>query len=164
VPDLIRAFAKVAAAVPGARLDIVGENRTHPVQDLAALCRALNLADRVTIRAYVRDDELAGLYRSARAFAFLSEYEGFGLTPLEALSCGVPVIVLDTPVAREVCGPAACYVGPGDTEAVATHLRRLLTDERAYREALEPAAAVLARYSWPDAARATIEALEAAGR
>ncbi|MCX6539183.1 MAG: glycosyltransferase family 1 protein [Acidobacteria bacterium] len=164
VPDLIRAFAHVAARVPDARLEIVGENRTHPTQDLAALCRTLNIADRVVVRAYVSDDELVGLYRSARVFAFLSEYEGFGLTPLEALSCGIPVVVLDTPVARETCGAAACYVGPGDTEEVATHLTRLLSDERAHREALAPAAELLARYSWPDAARATLDALEAAAR
>ena len=164
VPDLIRAFAQVAAAVPESRLEIVGENRTHPPQDLVALCRSLNVTDRVVIRDYVRDDELVGLYRSARVFAFLSEYEGFGLTPLEALSCGIPVVVLDTPVARETCGPAACYVGLGDTQGVATHLRRLLTDERAHQEALAPVAAVLARYSWPAAAHATLEALEGAAR
>jgi glycosyltransferase involved in cell wall biosynthesis len=164
VPDLIRAFAQVAAAVTEARLEIVGENRTYPMQDLAALCRTLNIADRVVVRAYVSDGELLGLYRSARVFAFLSEYEGFGLTPLEALGCGIPVIVLDTPVARETCGPAACYVGLGDTRGVAAHLTRLLSDERAHREALAPAAAVLARYRWPDAARATLEAIEAAAR
>ena len=44
------------------------------------------------------------LYGSARAFAFLSEYEGLGLTPLEALAAGVPPVLLDTPVARESCG------------------------------------------------------------
>jgi glycosyltransferase involved in cell wall biosynthesis len=164
VPDLIRAFAQIAADIPGARLEIVGENRTHPSQDLAALCRRLDIADRVGIRAYVSDDELVGLYSKARAFAFLSEYEGFGLTPLEALSCGIPVVLLDTPVARETCGPAASYVGLGDTEAVAMHLRRLLTDEGAHRDALAPADAVLAQYRWADAARATLGALESAAR
>ena len=48
--------------------------------------------------------------RGARAFAFLSEYEGLGLTPLEALAAGVPPVLLDTPVARESCGDAALYV------------------------------------------------------
>lgn len=162
VPDLIRAFVQVAAAVPDARLEIVGENRTHPTQDLAALCRTLNIGNRVVVRAYVSDEELVRLYGSARVFAFLSEYEGFGLTPLEALSCGIPVVVLDTPVARETCGSAACYVSPGDTNAVGAHLTRLLCDEQAHRDALAPSAAVLAANNWPDAARATLDALEAA--
>ena len=48
--------------------------------------------------------------RRASVFAFLSEYEGFGLTPLEALAAGVPPVVLDTPIAREIYGPAARYV------------------------------------------------------
>ena len=59
---------------------------------------------------YVSDEMLASLYRRARVFVFLSEYEGFGLTPLEALAAGVPVVLLDTPVAREVCGDAAVFV------------------------------------------------------
>jgi glycosyltransferase involved in cell wall biosynthesis len=164
VPDLITAFSAVAAAVPDARLEIVGENRTYPPQDLAGLCRTLGIADRVNIRAYVGDAELAGLYRTARVFAFLSEYEGFGLTPLEALSCGIPVVVLDTPAARETCGPAACYVGAGDTQAVTAQLTTLLTDAHAHQEALAPAAGVLGRYSWPDAARKTLESLEGAAR
>ena len=62
------------------------------------------------MRDYVADEELAALYARPRAFAFLSEYEGFGLTPLEALAAGVPLVVLDTPVAREVYGDAAAYV------------------------------------------------------
>jgi len=164
VPDLIRAFAQVVQAVPDARLEIVGENRTHPTEDLAALSRTLNVADRVVIRAYVSDRELADLYGSARVFAFLSEYEGFGLTPLEALSCGIPVVVLDTPVARETCGTAACYVTAGDTSEVARHLTRLLADPAAHAAALSTAPAVLARYRWSDAARATLDALEAGGR
>ena len=57
----------------------------------------------------------ATLYARASVFAFLSEYEGFGLTPLEALAAGVPPVVLDTPVAREVYGPAARYVAGRST-------------------------------------------------
>ncbi len=53
------------------------------------------------------------LYRRASVFAFLSEYEGFGLTPLEAMAHGAAPVVLDTPVAREIYGPAARYVALG---------------------------------------------------
>ena len=57
---------------------------------------------------------------------FLSDYEGFGLTPLEALRAGVPVLVGDTPVAREVYGDAAVFVDTSDVPAIAAHLERLL--------------------------------------
>ncbi len=111
VDRLIAAFDDVAARVPGARLEIVGENRTrHPRLDLDALRLRSPHADRINIRSYVDDATLAGLYRDASVFAFLSEYEGFGLTPLEALVEGVPPVVLDTAVARETCGGAARYV------------------------------------------------------
>lgn len=164
VPDMIRAFARAAIVVPGARLEIVGENRTFPHQDLTAICAGLGIADRVGLRAFVSDEELTGLYGQARVFAFLSEYEGFGLTPLEALSCGIPVVVADTPVAREVCGPGARYVRTGDIDGIAAAFAELLTDDAAHARALEAAPVVLARYSWPDAARATIGALESAAR
>ncbi len=90
VPDLIAAFALVRERVPDARLDIIGENRTFPHQDIEALCRASGAGDRIRVRSYVEDAELAEAFRTASVFAFLSEYEGFGLTPLEALARGVP--------------------------------------------------------------------------
>jgi glycosyltransferase involved in cell wall biosynthesis len=159
VPELIEAFAMVARDVAGARLEIVGENRTHPHQDLEGLCQTLGIADRVALRAYVSDTELVRLYGTARAFAFLSEYEGFGLTPLEGLSCGIPVVVLDTPVARETCGAAAAYVRPGAPRTVADCLTRWLTDPSAHAAALEAAPGVLARYQWSGTAVATLEVL-----
>jgi glycosyltransferase involved in cell wall biosynthesis len=160
VPDLVRAFAALAPDLPEARLELVGDNRTRPFQDLDALVCSLGIRDRVAVRSYVSDEVLARLYSEARAFAFLSEYEGFGLTPLEALAHGVPVVVLDTPIAREVYEDAALYVRPGDIEATTAALRRLLTDAAARDAQLACAARLLPRYSWPDAARATLAAIE----
>ena len=81
-----------------------------PHVDLEARRREARHADRISIRSYVDEATLQDLYARASAFAFLSEYEGFGLTPLEALAAGIPPVLLDTPVARETCGPAARYV------------------------------------------------------
>ncbi len=61
------------------------------------------------------DAELDIAYRQARVFVFLSDYEGFAMTPLEALAHGVPSVLLDTPVAREVYGDAARLVPPDPT-------------------------------------------------
>lgn len=163
VPALIAGFALAARQRPELRLEIVGVNRSHPRQDLASLVAAHDLGPQVRLRDWVDDAELGALYARARVFAFLSEYEGFGLTPLEALAAGAVPVVLDTPVAREVLDDAAIRVATPAAEAVA----------RGLLDALEPAThariaaarpAVLARYDWKTAAEQTLAALEQAAR
>jgi glycosyltransferase involved in cell wall biosynthesis len=160
LPDLIHAFTPIAKKHAAARLEIVGDNRTHPHEDLAAIAAAAGIASQVSIRPYVSDAELADLYGRARAFALLSEYEGFGHPPLEALGSGVPSVLLETDVAREVCGDAALYVANGDIAGTTAALSRLLFDEAARQRVLDAAPAVLARYSWTRAAAETLAAME----
>jgi len=166
VVDLIHAFAPIARAHRDASLDIVGDNRSYPRQDLHAAIAAEGLSDRVRWHEYIADAELRRLYGQARAFAFLSEYEGLGLTPLEALAAGVPPVLLDTPVARESCGDAAIYVPPHSTSAITSGIETSLFDETARTRVLSAAPAQLAKYSWPRAARETLRVIEdaAAGR
>jgi glycosyltransferase involved in cell wall biosynthesis len=164
LPHLIRAFVPIARRHPEATLEIVGDNRSYPHQNLTSLIAVEGLASQVRWRPWVSDPELTSLYAGARAFAFLSEYEGLGLTPLEALSAGVPPVLLDTPVARESCGDAGLYVPAGDVGQAAAALEALLFDERTRRTLLEASVRVLARYRWPDAARETLKVLEHAAR
>lgn len=164
VPDLLAAFARVVAAVPDATLVIVGADRTWPPQPLQSQAETLGVLPKVQFRDYVSEQELADLYARASAFAFLSSYEGFGLTPLEALSARVPVVVADTPVAREVYGDAAELVPLHDIERTASALARLLTDPSARETRLAHADAVLSRYSWDAAANETLAHLERIAR
>jgi glycosyltransferase involved in cell wall biosynthesis len=159
VPDLVRAFAPLSERHPEITLELVGDNRSYPHQDLLGLIASERLGHCATWRSYLPDDGLRELYRSARAFAFLSEYEGLGLTPLEALAWGIPPVLLDTPVARESCGPAALYVAPGDQRAVTNALEALLFNESVRTRILAAAPAVLARYNWAVAARDTLAAI-----
>jgi glycosyltransferase involved in cell wall biosynthesis len=163
IPELIAAFARVARRHPDARLDIVGDNRTRPHVDLDALIAASGAGDRIQARAYVGEDELARLYTRASVFVFLSDYEGFALTPLEALGAGVPVVLLDTDVAREIYGPAALYVERPDPDRVADALLRLLCDGDERDRLLAAGRAQLARYSWQHCGRRTLQVLLAAG-
>ena len=160
LPDLIAAFARAAATLPDARLVIVGADRTWPAQDLGSVAASCGAGAKVQVLSYVGEDELRDLYAHASVFAFLSEYEGFGLTPLEAWTAGVPIVVLDTPVAREVYAGAAEYVPCGDIEATAAALGRFLRSPAAGREQLARAPAVLARYSWERAAEETLGHIE----
>ncbi len=164
LPETIQAVAVVARRHAEVRLEIVGDNRTFPHQDLDLMARTAGVGDRTVIRSYVSEETLAALYARAGAFVFLSDYEGFGLTPLEALSWGVPILVGDTPVAREVYGDAARYVGTSDVESAASAIDALLFDAEARQAVLSRAPAVLDRYSWERAGRQTLGALlEAAG-
>jgi glycosyltransferase involved in cell wall biosynthesis len=162
LPHLIRAFAPIARRHPHASLDIVGDNRSFPPQDLPQTVALEGLTGRVRWRAWVTDEELGALFGGARAFAFLSEYEGLGLPPLEALAARVPPLLLDTPVARESCGDAALYVSLDDLAGTTLALEQLLFDEVARARILAAAPRVLARYSWPRAARETLEILTSA--
>src|SRR5262249_40806480 len=162
VPDLIRAFAQVARKHADAWLDLVGDDRSFPREDIGAVIARERMEGRIVWHQYVSDDELSGLYASARAFAFLSEYEGLGLTPLEALTCGVPPVLLDTPIARESCGEAALYVPKGDIPSTVGALDQLLFSDTVRQSLLTAAPVVLARYDWPRAARQTLAVLEGA--
>ena len=164
VPDLIAAFALASQSVSEARLEITGDNRTWPPQDLRATAAAHGVADRVALRDYVSDEELDELYARASAFAFLSEYEGFGFTPLEALAAAVPIVVLDTPIAREVYGDAATFVRAGDVASTAQALVRLLTQRDAAEAQLASVPVVLSRYSWDVAAERTLALIEQIAR
>ena len=164
IPELITGFAGVTRWVPDARLEVVGDNRTIPRLDLEALVAASGAADRIALRAYLADSELSALYARARAFVFLSEYEGFGLTPLEALSAGIPIVVLDTPVAREVYGAAALYVARPDPGLIEAALRRVLTDESERTRILEAGRATLARYSWRRCAERVLDVVVSCSR
>ena len=163
IPELIRAFALVAARIPAARLVLVGDNRSHPREDPTRLAAAAGVAGRVDIRAYVDDVELASLYARATVFAFLSEYEGFGFPPLEAMAAGVPAVVGDTPVARELYLDAARRVRVDDVPGIAAAISALLehADERA--ALLGAAADRLPRFTWERAAEETLAILERAG-
>ncbi len=156
VPETIKGFERLARRRQDTQLVIVGDNRSFPRIDLE---QAVEERTRVAIRPYLPDDELGDLYRRARAFVFLSAYEGFGLTPLEALSAGVPIVVLDTPVAREVYGAAAIYVSEPDPLRVEAALEQALFDDAVRARVLAAAPAIVSRYTWGNCARQVLTVL-----
>jgi glycosyltransferase involved in cell wall biosynthesis len=160
VLDLVHAFATVAREHPAASLDLAGDNRSFPHEDVAGAIDREELGGRIRWHQYVSDELLADLYRRARAFAFLSEYEGLGLTPLEAIAAGAPPILLDTPVARESCGAAALYVELGRSRPIERAIGQALFDEATRARLLAAAPEVLSRYNWTRAGRDTLAVIE----
>jgi glycosyltransferase involved in cell wall biosynthesis len=108
-------------------------------------------AARVRPLGLVDDALLPGLYAGAAAFVLPSLHEGFGLTALEALAAGTPVVAARRGALPEVCGAAAQLVDPTDPEAIADALERALDDPAPWRAAGPPQAAPL---TWDATARA----------
>ncbi len=161
IKETIAAFAMVAKRVPGARLVLVGEDRSTPPIDPIALARRAGVAGQVEWRRYVPELELRDLYSRARAFVFISDYEGFAMTPMEALAQGVPVVLEDTAVTREVYAGGATLVAP-EPEAIAGALCSLLTDEAENRRLVALGVARFDHFSWAQSAATMLRVLEEA--
>jgi glycosyltransferase involved in cell wall biosynthesis len=126
------------------------------LRECASRFGGASAAEDVVLPGYIPDDALPALYRASSVFAYPSLYEGFGLPPLEAMACGVPVLSSNRPAMPEVVGDAALTVDPGDTDAWAEALARILTDE-ALREKLIAAGGVRAHaFTWADTAERTM--------
>jgi glycosyltransferase involved in cell wall biosynthesis len=111
----------------------------------------------VLLTGYVSEGDLPALYTGALLFAYPSFYEGFGLPPLEAMSCGAPVLTGDRTSLPEVVGDAALTVDPLDTDALADGLARLIDDDALRADLRERGLTRARRFDWRDTARMTLQ-------
>lgn len=107
---------------------------------------------------------LARLYSEAVALIHPALYEGFGMTPLEAMRIGTPVIAGATPAVAEVCGDAARYVDPRDPQSMAEAMSALAGSEALRRELADRGIRRAAQFSWAASARRHLEAYSLASR
>lgn len=166
VPLLLRAFARVAAALPAARLLIVGDLARSP-DDLPAAARALGIADRVIMHGPVSHHELPAYYALGDVCALVSAYEGVPRVLFEAAAAGLPLVGMDVVGVNEVIedGVNGWLVPDGDIEALSARVVDLLTDrararalgEQARRVAFERYAADAYAQSWVQVWRTAVE-------
>jgi glycosyltransferase involved in cell wall biosynthesis len=152
---LIRAFALVReqAGHEDLQLLLIGDD----VSRYGALRRAVEsvgLRQDVRFFGFVPPRTLAALYRMASVFAFPSLYEGFGLPPLEAMSCGTPVVTSRMSALPEVVGEAALLVDPYKVEAIATGIAAVLDDDGLRERLVEKGRARAEAFSWERSVRA----------
>ena len=107
---------------------------------------------RVISTGYVPDAELPAIYSGAELFVYPSFYEGFGMPPLEAMACGVPVITSDTSSLPEVVGDAAIKIDPHDTRALSEAMELVLSDSATATRMRERGLAQAQRFTWASSA------------
>jgi len=109
---------------------------------------------------FIEEEDKPAMYSGAELFVFPSLYEGFGLTPLEAMSCGVPVVCSNRTSLPEVVGDAAISVDPDQTSALVEAMLRVLTDPVLQADLRTRSLQRAARFSWRKAATETLAAYE----
>ncbi|MEI6040025.1 MAG: glycosyltransferase family 1 protein [Candidatus Berkelbacteria bacterium] len=133
-------------------------------ESLFDLIKELKLEDKVILPGYVPDEDLPGLYNAADLFCFPSLYEGFGFPPLEALSCGTPVIAADNSSIPEVVGDAGILL-PIDKEKVwAENIIKVLTDKDLHEKLSLSGLEQAKKFSWAKTARETVKVYEEVGK
>jgi glycosyltransferase involved in cell wall biosynthesis len=121
---------------------------------------ALRGGERVRMAGYVTDPELRALYQHAGCLVYPSLYEGFGLPPLEAMTCGCPVITSPVASLPEVCGDAALYCDPTDPGKIADAIRRLMHDESLQQSLRRRGLERAGTFRWSDSAQQVLSLLE----
>ncbi|SNB46598.1 glycosyltransferase family 1 protein [Geobacter sp. DSM 9736] len=153
---LIEAFARLRKeGEVREKLVIVGR-KGWLYDRLFARITELGLEEEIVFTGFIPDEDLPHIYRGANVFVYISLFEGFGLPPLEAMACGVPVITSDTTSLPEVVGDAGIALPPTDVEGVALAIRRVLTDAGTASRMRERGVERARLFSWDAAAQRTL--------
>jgi glycosyltransferase involved in cell wall biosynthesis len=119
--------------------------------------------DRIRATGYVSEGELRALYEHAACFVYPSLYEGFGLPPLEAMTCGCPTIVSRTASLPEVCGDAALYCDPADPGDIARCIGEVMQSQAVRDDLSARGRKRAARFRWADGARTVLGLIDDLG-
>lgn len=156
---LVDAFSRLHAAQPGLDLDLVIAGPTHTGGDeVREYARQSPVAERIRFLGWVGETDLPSLYSGAEAFCFASKAEGFGMTLLEAMACGCPVVAARAGANETTAGNAALWIDPDDPESIAAALRRVLPRNGERASLVERGRRRAALFSWRETARRTVEA------
>jgi alpha-1,3-rhamnosyl/mannosyltransferase len=161
VGTLLEAYARLVARRPDAPPLILAGRQTPDAARWIARAQDPPLAGRVEFTGYVDAAKRIELFADARMLILPSYEEGFGLPVLEAMACGVPVVISSRGSLPEVAGPAADPVNPDDADGFAARMEALL-DDRTADAASERGRARAAHYSWSHCAHAARETYRAA--
>jgi glycosyltransferase involved in cell wall biosynthesis len=158
---LVEAWALAAPRYPDTDLVLAGKAGWGSL-DLDALAREAGLSARVRTSGYVPRRHLAGLYSGAVALVHPSLYEGFGLTLVEAMACGTPVVASRCSSLPEVVGQAGVLFDPEDVAEMGRVLDAVLGDAALRRQLSAAGRQRSALFTWERCAAQVVSAIEAA--
>ncbi|MGI6065083.1 MAG: glycosyltransferase family 4 protein [Bacillota bacterium] len=155
VKGLLTAYAEVIKELEKKFLLVLPGKRNKEFDQIDAMINVLNLQDRVIFPGFVPVQHLPYFYQGASVFVYPSFYEGFGLPPLEAMSCATPTIVANTSSLPEVVGKSAVLFNPYDTLDLAEKMLKILLEPEWAHFLSKKALNRAKKYSWSKVAEET---------
>jgi glycosyltransferase involved in cell wall biosynthesis len=166
VPQLVRAFAQLYQQLGDHDLQLlIGGNpdklNGSLFPDPRPVAADLGITSQITYR-FIEEDDKPAIYSGASVFVFPSLYEGFGLTPLEAMSCGTPVVCSNRTSLPEVVGDAAIMMDPNNVHEMVEAMHSVLTNSELRMDLQARSLQRAARFNWRQAALETIATFDEA--
>lgn len=160
IDTLLKVWKVIINLLPSAKLLILGGFQDdYNKKLLMGLIEILGLRNNVEVKGFVTDDQLIELLNKSKIFIFPSRFEGFGLSVLEAMSCGLPCIISDIPALKEVYNGIAIFSSPDNVIEFASKSLKILTDQAEYEKISYSSKIHALRFSWSDVARREIKEL-----
>jgi glycosyltransferase involved in cell wall biosynthesis len=156
IEGLLEAFT----GITGANLVIAGK-KGWLYEPIFEKVKKLSLEDRVIFTDFVEEADKPALIKGAKLFVLPSFWEGFGLDALNAMACGVPVVVSNVGSLPEVVGNAGVLIDPNSVESIASGLKEILLAPKAkYNEFVRRGLIQAKKFSWEKTAKETLKVLE----
>jgi len=156
---LVDVFSEVIKKHKDYNLVIVGKEGWY-FDQLYEKVKKLDLKNKIRFTGYIDEKDKAYLYNGASLFVFPSLYEGFGLPPLEAMSCGIPVISSKTSSMPEVVGDAGILLSPNDKKSWIKNINNVLSDKKLQKQMSEKSLERAKYFSWEKCAKQTLKVYE----
>jgi len=156
---LIRAYSIVKERYKDVGPLVIAGQKDFGFDGIFKIRRHLGLEDSVKVLTTVDDNQLCDLYRAACMFVYPSFAEGFGIPPLEAMACGIPVVTSNVTAIPEVVGDAALLVDPSNVEEIAHAMYQVLTDSILAADLSHKGRKQAEKWSWTNSAQRYLNAV-----
>lgn len=158
IVGLIESFSKLLCSYKkDVKLVVVGKKgKSYEIYKKRA--EELHISDKVLFPGFVSIEHLPYIYNASQLFVYPSFYEGFGLPPIEAMSCGVPVIASNVTSVPEVVGDGGLLIDPKDIDNLCDSMFRVLSDEELRKKLISLGLSKASNLSWDKTANETISA------
>jgi glycosyltransferase involved in cell wall biosynthesis len=161
IPGLLAAYHLLRQTAPDAPPLVLVGRRGWLYDDIYTQAEALKLVDHLIWLENAAWDDLPAIYSGARLLALPSHYEGFGLTPLEAMACGTPSVTSNRGSLPEVVGETGLLVDPDNPAQIADAIQRLLQDDDLHTRLREAGLKRAGTFTWRRTAEIVLDTYRA---